>query len=50
MGFNDHIEDDDGFKDFLQEIIDAGCLEPKAVGITKQVIDGSSGFRVKILL
>ena len=39
MGFNDHIEDDDGYNDFLQQIIDIEHLEDPALGITKQVID-----------
>jgi hypothetical protein len=39
MGFNDRIEDDNGFRDFLQQVI--RHLEGTALGITRQVI--SSG-------
>lgn len=37
MGHNDHIEDDGGYKDFLQEVMSE--LEGAALGIVKQVID-----------
>lgn len=39
MGFNDHIDDDDDFAGFLQQIVDMGDLEDTALGITKQVIN-----------
>jgi len=39
MGFNDHIEDDGGYTDFLQQVVDMKHLEDPALGITKQVID-----------
>ncbi|USH04372.1 hypothetical protein K6Q96_21790 [Grimontia kaedaensis] len=38
MGFNDHMEEDDGYKDFLQSLISNGHLEGAAEGITKKVI------------
>lgn len=38
MGFNDHM-DDDGFKEFLQQVVDHGGLEGAALGIAKLVID-----------
>lgn len=39
MGHNDHIEDDGGYNDFLQQIIDGEHLEGASLGIVKQVID-----------
>ncbi|WP_152560406.1 hypothetical protein [Arenimonas donghaensis] len=48
MGHNDHVEDDGGFSDFLQEIIDGGHLEGAALGITKLAIDkGSDALSAK---
>lgn len=38
MGWNDHI-DDDGFADFLQELLDCDALDEIAAGITRLVID-----------
>ncbi|WP_329891474.1 hypothetical protein [Stenotrophomonas sp. SMYL11] len=38
MGRNDHMEDD-GFNDFLQEVLSGESLEGAAEGITKLVID-----------
>lgn len=38
MGYNDWHEDD-GFSDFLDQLIDMGHLEGAALGITKQVMD-----------
>ena len=32
-------DDDDGFNDFLQDVIDCGGLEQAAAGITKLVMD-----------
>ena len=43
MGWNDRMDDDDGYSDFLQEIIDAKCLDQAAVGITRLVIDKREG-------
>lgn len=37
MGWNDHLDDDDGFGDFLREILPE--LDDPAAGITKLVID-----------
>lgn len=36
-------EDEDGFKDFLKQLVDLGHLEGAALGITKIVIDGGQG-------
>ena len=38
MGWNDRIDDDEGYADFLQSLIDDSYLEGAAEGITKQVI------------
>ncbi|MCP4115966.1 MAG: hypothetical protein GY737_11275 [Desulfobacteraceae bacterium] len=42
MGFNDRMDEDDGFSDFLNEILD--CLDGTAKGITKLVIDKGDGI------
>jgi hypothetical protein len=39
MGWNDHLEDDGGYADFLQEVVDGESLDGAALGITKLVID-----------
>jgi hypothetical protein len=39
MGFNDRIGEDDGFRDFLKQIVDMEHLEGPALGVTKQVIE-----------
>jgi hypothetical protein len=39
VGYWKHVAvENDGYTDFLQEVIDSGELEPAAVGITKIVI------------
>ncbi len=38
-----HDFENDGFNDFLQQIIDMGHLEDPALGITKLVIDKGQG-------
>jgi hypothetical protein len=38
MGRNDHV-DDEGFHDFLREVLDSGQLDQAATGITRLVID-----------
>jgi hypothetical protein len=43
MGWNDHLEDDGGFNDFLQALVDRSMLEGAALGITKVVIDKGVG-------
>jgi hypothetical protein len=42
MGQNDHLEDNDGFGDFLQLLLDGERLEGAAKGITALVIDKGS--------
>lgn len=39
MGTGNRIEDDGGFTDFLQKIVDLEHLEGAALGVTKQVIE-----------
>lgn len=41
MGWNDHMDDDDGYSDFLGEILPH--LDGAAKGITKLVIDKGDG-------
>lgn len=43
MGWNDHIEDDGGFADFLQELVDSQHIEGASEGITKLVISKGIG-------
>ena len=38
MGWNDHT-DDEGFADFLRELLDGDALDETAAGITRLVID-----------
>ncbi|OEZ02411.1 MULTISPECIES: hypothetical protein [Stenotrophomonas] len=38
MGYNDHVQDD-GFSDFLEEVLGGGALEGAAEGITRQVVE-----------
>ena len=38
MGFSDHFEDNDGYNDFLQNLLDNGHLEITVEGVTKKVI------------
>lgn len=39
MGYNDHMEEDDGFTDFLKELIGSERLEGAAAGIAKRALD-----------
>lgn len=38
MGWNDRQDADDGFADFLREIVDSGRIEGVELGVAKQVI------------
>lgn len=42
MGWNDRVEDE-GYSDFLRELIDADCLDETAAGITRLVLDKGVG-------
>ena len=39
MGAHHHVDEDDGYTDFLRELLVLEELEPAAAGITKLVID-----------
>ncbi len=48
MGFNDHMEENDEYSDFLQRLIDNNHLEGAAEGIAKKVIaDGIESLSSK---
>ncbi len=42
MGWNDRM-DDEGYSDFLREVLDSGRLNEPAVGITHLVLDKGEG-------